>query len=194
MNGIKRAGVARLETTGIPCSILSQPQVQGDFSVCLNDTIKLSLSPNTYDNYFWLTPYLGSANAAISRSNPEFKLKFINATFNGLGAYSALVVDNGCSVISDTVTITQQTADCNTTTDIDELNTFAQIVPNPNNGNFEFQILQGNLIEYQIFDAQGRLILKGINPNIHLSDQPKGIYFMVAFMNTTTMTKKIIIE
>lgn len=75
----------------------------------------------------------------------------------------------------------------------DELNEFT-LYPNPSNGIFKIRAALQHF-EFQVFNAQGRLIERGINKrSIDLSDQSRGLYSVVFIINSSTILQKIYLQ
>ena len=71
------------------------------------------------------------------------------------------------------------------------------IYPNPTTGLFTIDNTQGYNV--QIFDINGRIIkqfsdIDRSQLNVDFSNQPKGIYIVKLFNNSTVKTAKIIVE
>lgn len=83
------------------------------------------------------------------------------------------------------------------TTDIEENNqeTGINIFPNPNNGTFAIQAVNGQLSIYNILGENVyRSEIKNKKSEIDLSKQPKGIYFVKIFDGEKVYSKKIIVQ
>ena len=89
-------------------------------------------------------------------------------------------------------------------TDGFSINSSLKIIPNPNNGNFRFQLLTvetGNL-EIEIFDESGRSVYKNtivktseeITENIDLNLLSKGTYFVKAKIQEAVFKEIVIIN
>ena len=115
------------------------------------------------------------------------------------GNYYAIITNqNGCSYQTDIVFVP-----LNVVTGQDDLNNDNfKIYPNPNSGTFKvhFGISLSSTIQVSIFDGIGRKVQtttfeKGNKDfNVHLTNQPKGMYLIHFNQNGATYSKQIVIE
>ena len=85
--------------------------------------------------------------------------------------------------------------------DNNQLQTNISVYPNPSNGQFQFSIDNSQVTKHskiEIYNVQGKRIYQSVitntKPDIDLSNQPNGIYFVKFYNGQTVLTKKIVIE
>jgi len=107
------------------------------------------------------------------------------------GSYTVEVTNsNGCSTISAAYVITTVTVE-----KLHDDNTFI-IAPNPSNGIFRIKTSINQNFRIRIFNALGQIIYHSeiFNPEIDLSNQPKGVYFIEFKSNDKCFNKKLILQ
>ncbi len=92
-------------------------------------------------------------------------------------------------IISDTV-IMGDPIEINSLNDFNSNNLEIKIFPNPTKG--KFSILTEDVVSIEILNLQGKLIYKGKETEIDLSNEPAGIYFVKVTTGKQTTTRKLI--
>ncbi|PKR81301.1 hypothetical protein CW751_04380 [Brumimicrobium salinarum] len=150
-----------------------------DASVTVDESTLIANNTNTGVNYQWIDC---SSNAIISG---ETSASF---TPDEGGFYALFITQNGCSKTSECEEISFVSLD------IYEQNEM-KLYPNPTSGKFTIET-ETNAIGsmYQILDAQGRLVQKGVltsdKMQLELKNTEKGVYYL----KINQLVKKIVFD
>ena len=218
-------GTPSTSTSSNPTIVYNTP---GNYSAAL--TIKNTSNQNTYEKK-GLVNIKGAAFASFTTNNLDSnKIQFNNkSTTNFSGSNISYLWEFGDNAISIQENIVHKYANSKSytakltvknacgsssvlkdlkpttpSTDGFSINSSLKIIPNPNNGNFRFQLLTvetGNL-EIEIFEASGRSIYKNtivktseeLIENIDLNSLSKGTYFVKAKIQEAVFQETIIIN
>ncbi len=162
--------------------------------VCLGDTVHF-LNTSVPDNSSWLWAF-GDGEWATTKEPAHY--------YDSTGAYKVKLeaVYNMCQGRPEVDTvIVEHCTGAREHTAAGEIN----IYPNPTKGDFDLEIrnIHDNAINVCIFNASGKEIIcddiqrsseSGYFYRIHLSHQPKGVYFIKVSGSKTCKTKKLIIK
>lgn len=97
------------------------------------------------------------------------------------GNYAVEITQNGCTAISECMSLTLVGVQQNT-------KQLVNVNPNPNNGNFKVLLQSNNITQLQLIDVTGKLIMdlsqQTHQKEINISEIESGVYFLKADSQT----------
>jgi hypothetical protein len=185
------SGCSKTSGSGTVVTVNANPSAtvtpQGPTAFCAGDSVLLKANQNNSYSYQWKKNNTNILNAITNKHYAKTA-----------GAYKVKVTNtNGCTAISNTITVTVPCRDGNAGSSDDSPLT-ATVYPNPSSGDFNFEIERegSDKTVVEIFDLAGRLVL-----SISTGEQaftiegkklPAGYYSAVITNGTDKQTLKLL--
>jgi len=179
-----------LDISTIQWGVSSHPYtlgVSGEGKVVLQFTFNnINLPDSTTDEAnsngfvkFKITPYDNLANGTLIENTADIYFD-----------YNLPVRTNTTHLIISDIVIVGDPIFTNLQNDSKSNTNEIKIFPNPTKG--KFSILAEDVVSIEILNLQGKLIYKGKEPELDLSNVPAGIYFIKVTSDKQTITRKLI--
>jgi hypothetical protein len=177
----------------------------GTYSVIVTDTIGCvaeSQETSVTVHPLPLVPVISAEGAVLTSSAPSGNQWYLNGmlldsitaqTYHALenGSYTVIVTDsNGCTVISEPFLLIEVGL-----RDLGRKD-YPLVIPNPNNGTFRLNLVANEEIQVVVFDLLGEFVYRSQtwHDELDLSDQPRGVYFIVVHVAGKTYFDKLSIQ